>query len=95
MSLRAPQRRSPPIVIWLMLGVTVVLILIGAVLGLLTWQEMDRVGVLRAEVASLRSERQQREAQYAILQSTAVAMGDRLGALEASVLSQQQSAQQR
>jgi uncharacterized protein YvpB len=78
----AGRRRSPPLVIWFMLGFLVVVATTSAGLGLLAWQATQQVGVLRAELDALRGEYQAGETHLLALQNTATAMESRLATLE-------------
>ena len=88
------RRRSPPVVIWLVLGITFLAVLGSASLGLLAWQRTNRVHALEAEIVSQREERQTLEKRLVAIQSTATTMESRLAALEASDPVQQLAALQ-
>lgn len=89
MSWRVPRRRSPPLVIWVLLGLMLGLIALGAVSGWIAWQKIEQVQTLQSELAVLRSERQAMEAQLASLQNAATLCQDRLAALDANSPDQQ------
>ena len=76
------RRRSPPLVIWAALGLLVTISVAAVTLGLLAWQETQRVQDLEAQVQTLRAERQSLQQQLSALQDTAAAMETRLLMLE-------------
>lgn len=90
----ASRRRSPPGVIWFILGLIFVAASSAVLLGLLAWRESMQVKVFRAEVEALRAERATMETQLLALQSTAAAMEARLATLEANDPAQQLAALQ-
>jgi uncharacterized protein YvpB len=88
------RRRSPPVVIPLVLGIMTIVVLIGISLGWLAWQRAGQIQVLEAQVDRLQSERQATESQLRALEDTAAAMESRLAALEANDPAQQLAALQ-
>ncbi|MGQ9599531.1 MAG: C39 family peptidase [Anaerolineae bacterium] len=83
------RRRSPPLAIWVLLGLLAGVVGLGVVFGLIAWQKTAQVQTLQAELAVLRNERQAMEAQVASLQSAVTLCQDRLAALEANDPAQQ------
>jgi uncharacterized protein YvpB len=76
-------------VIWLVMGILVVALFVGAALGLVAWQEASQIHELQEEIRGLREQRQATEMQLAALQSTATTMENRLAVLEANDPAQQ------
>jgi uncharacterized protein YvpB/cell division protein FtsB len=88
------RRRSPPVVVPLVLVIITLVVLIGISLGWLAWQRAGQIQVLEAQMDRLRSERQATESQLRALEGTAAAMESRLAALEANDPAQQLAALQ-
>jgi uncharacterized protein YvpB len=86
------RRRSPPAIIWLMVGIVVTAALAATTLGLVAWQEAQRVAALEAQVTALGEERQALEMQLVDLQSTVTALNSRLLSLEENDPGQQLAA---
>lgn len=88
------RRRSPPVVIWFVLGIVAVATLACGAMSLVAWQEAEQIQVLQAEVGALQRERQATETRLAALQGTATMMESRLATLEANDPAQQLAALQ-
>ncbi len=88
------RRRSPPGVIWALLGLLVAGILACALLGFLAWQEAKQIEALQEEIEALQNQRQTTESQLSALQGTATVMEERLETLEANDPVQQLAALQ-
>ncbi len=91
-SVRPRQRRTPPLVVWLMVGTLAVAAGACLALAALAWEEADQARMLQVEVKALRSERQATLDGLAALQATASVMENRLSTLEASDPAQQLAA---
>ena len=79
----SPRRRGPPpLAVWLLVALLLFAASASVALGLLAWQEARQVEALRAELASLRSERQVVQDRLLTLESTAIELEDRLTNLE-------------
>jgi uncharacterized protein YvpB len=89
MSAKSARRRSPPVVIWFVLGIVAIATLFSATLALFAWYEARQVQMLQAEVDALQAERKTSETEMIALQSTATAMEGRLTTLEENDLDQQ------
>jgi len=76
------RRRSPPAIIWMIVGIVVTATLAATTLGLVAWREAQRVAALEAQVAVLGNERETLARQLADLQSTATVLNSRLVSLE-------------
>lgn len=94
MSWSTPARRSPPAVIWLLLGILAATTLVSVVASVVLWQKTAQVEALQAELAALRAQQQARETQLLSLQDTATSLANRLTTLEASDPAQQLAALQ-
>lgn len=77
-------RRTPPFLVWLILGIIGCAVLASVILGLLASRRAAQVQVLQTEVASLRAERQTTQNALAALQGTATALENRVKTLEAN-----------
>jgi len=86
------RRRSPPAAIWLTVAIIATTVIACIAAALVAWQEAKQIEALQSEVEALHSERQGTEALIVALQSTATAMEDRLGTLEANDPAQQLAA---
>lgn len=83
MSLRAQQsRRSPPLVVWLPLGLIAVITLISGGLAFRVNRQSEQMQVLQAELKASRQAQQAVYAQLSALQETASTLENRLAALE-------------
>ncbi len=91
-SVRLHSRRTPPLVVWLIVGTIAVAAGACLALGALAWQEADQARMLQLEVKALRSERQATLDGLTALQATASVMENRLSTLEASDPAQQLAA---
>jgi uncharacterized protein YvpB len=80
---RTPQRRSPPVVIWLLLGLVSVTVATGAAVGVWVWQQSEQIQTLEAELRAMREETAMR---LAASQSTVATLEGRLTALETGTL---------
>ena len=90
----ARPRRSPPGVIWFVLGLILVAVFGALMLGLLAWRESRQVQIFRSEVEALNAERAAIEARLQTLQESAAVMEERLAILEANDPAQQLAALQ-
>ena len=91
-SVRLRQRRSPPLVVWLIVGTIAVAAGACLALGALAWEEADQARMLQVEVKALRSERQATLDGLTALQATASVTENRLSTLEANDPAQQLAA---
>lgn len=80
MNPRLARRRSAPVFVWLLLGVVVAILLIIGLLGLLAWDQSRQIVALRAELAGLQ---QSFAGRLGAMESTAEALQERVGILEA------------
>jgi uncharacterized protein YvpB len=87
-------RKSPPLVIWLFLGLLLLVIAALLITAQITWQRTREVQSLQEQLAQLHLERQTIQAQVAALQGTATVMEDRVAVLEANDPAQQLAALQ-
>ncbi len=84
MSLRASRRRSPPFVIWLIMGSLTATVLVCVVLGLWARRQNQQIQMLQGELDALQRDHQAAVAQFVSLQSTATVQENRIATLEAS-----------
>jgi uncharacterized protein YvpB len=89
MSQRPDSRRSAPAMVWLMLGSVVVILLSCVGLGLLTWQQNEKIQALQAELEAAQGEVQEAETQITGLAGTVTILEDRLVTLEGHDLDRQ------
>lgn len=89
MSQKPSRRRSPPLAIWLVLGIAATIVLSSVALGLAVWQQNQQILALRAELESLQQEQQAIQSQLEAVQSSAGALEDRLVNLESDSLAYQ------
>ena len=89
MSQRSNSRRSAPAMIWFMLGSVAVILLTCIGLGLLTWQQNERIQALQTELEAAHSEYQEAETQLTGLEGTVTTLENRLATLEGQDLDRQ------
>jgi uncharacterized protein YvpB len=94
MSQQPFRRRSPPLAIWLVLGIAAAIVSASAALASWVWQQNEQILALQAELGFLQREQQVIQSQLRTLQNSAGLLEERLANLEADSQAHQSTGSQ-